>query len=291
MSETMLILGAGFSGLAIASAAKRAGWRVFGTSRSPDRFGELERAGVEPLVFDGTNRTPTLDAALRQSTLLVASIAPGETGDPALNIAREEILAALRIRWIGYLSTVGVYGDHGGGWVDETAEPKPVSRRSVQRLAAERAWSALAEEKDVPLALLRLSGIYGPGSNALANLAAGTAKRVVKPGQVFNRIHVDDIAGTTMLLAGQRAGGPFNVTDDELAPPQDVVTFAAGLMGVEPPPELAFDDASLTAMGRSFYGENKRVSNARLKALGYHFVHPDYRAALSAMWADGSWKG
>jgi nucleoside-diphosphate-sugar epimerase len=291
MSETLLILGAGFSGLAIARAARRAGWRVFGTTRSPERFDELRAAGAEPLVFDGEEWNRSLAEALSQATCLVASIAPGRSGDPAINTGRAALVAAPRLQWIGYLSTVGVYGDRSGGWVDETSEPRPASKRSIDRLAAEIAWTALAVARETPIATLRLSGIFGPGRNALANLAEGTAKRVVKPGQVFNRIHVDDIAEATLFLAKKRAGGIYNVTDNEPAPPQDVVAFAAGLMGAEAPPEVPFSDAGLSEMGRSFYAENKRVSNRKLTSLGYRFRHPDYRTALSAMWANGSWRG
>jgi nucleoside-diphosphate-sugar epimerase len=198
---------------------------------------------------------------------------------------------APRLRWIGYLSTVGVYGDHGGAWVDETSDCRPVSRRSVQRVAAEREWLTLGRQTGLPVALLRLSGIYGPGRNALVNLKNGTAKRLVKPGQVFNRIHVADIAGALWHLGSREQGGVFNVTDDLPAPPQDVVTYAAGLMNVEPSPEIPFASAQLSPMARSFYGENKRVSNAALKAAGYVFRYPDYRSAFEIMWADGSWEG
>src|SRR5690606_17846243 len=231
-------------------------------------------------------------ASLRQATHLIASIAPDERGDPVLVAVADRIAdLAPQLRWIGYLSTVGVYGDHGGGWVDETSECRPVCRRSVLRVAAEREWLALGESTGVPVAILRLSGIYGPGRNAFVNLTNGTAKRLIKPGQVFNRIHVADIAGALRQLAGKNLGGVFNVTDDMPSPPQDVVAHAAGLMGVEPPPEIPFAAARLSPMARSFYGENKRVSNAALKASGYAFRHPDYRSALAAMWTDGDWAG
>ncbi len=176
------------------------------------------------------------------------------------------------LRWIGYLSTIGVYGNHDGAWIDETAECKPRAGRSDNRREAEKEWEALAAKRGVPLAILRLSGIYGPGRNAFVNLANGTARRLIKPGQVFNRIHVDDIAGSLAHLARHETGGIFNVTDDEPAPPQDVVAYAAERMGVALPPEIPFETAELTPMARSFYGENKRVSNAKLKATGYRFV-------------------
>lgn len=195
------------------------------------------------------------------------------------------------LRWAGYLSTVGVYGNHDGAWVDEDSELRPKSARATARVAAERDWLAAGSAAGVPVAVLRLSGIYGPGRNALVNLERGTAKRTVKPGQVFNRIHVADIAGALAFLGERRLGGVFNVTDDEPGPPQDVVTYAASLMGVAPPPEVPYDRVEMTPMARSFWADNKRVSNARLKAAGYAFRFPNHRGALDAMWRDGSWRG
>ncbi|TIX57165.1 MAG: NAD(P)-dependent oxidoreductase, partial [Mesorhizobium sp.] len=212
-------------------------------------------------------------------------------GDPVLNAARGTIATEMpALEWIAYLSTVGVYGDHGGGWVDETAECRPLSKRSMLRVAAERDWLKLGQDIGRPAAILRLSGIYGPGRNALVNLENGTARRLVKPGQVFNRIHCDDIAGALWHLAEGNRGGIFNVTDDLPAPPQDVVAYAAGLMGVTPPPEIPFESAQLSPMARSFYGENKRVANTAIKAAGYRFRFPDYRTAFDHMWAEGSWR-
>jgi nucleoside-diphosphate-sugar epimerase len=287
--KTIFIFGAGYSGKAIAEAGAASSDTLFGTTRSPEKFDGLRQAGITPLVFDGTLGAES-EAALSQTTHLVVSIAPGEAGDPVLDAARAVIVENMpALRWIGYLSTVGVYGDRGGGWVDETAGCRPVSRRSVMRVAAEQAWLALGRETGKPVAVMRLSGIYGPGRNAFVNLRNGTAKRLVKPGQVFNRIHRDDIGGAVRHLAATDHGGIFNVTDDFPSPPQDVVTYAAKLMGVEPPPEISFDTAELSPMARSFYGENKRVSNQATKAAGYRFLFPDYRSAFDRMWADGSW--
>lgn len=283
------IFGAGYSGTAFARA-KAKGDPIFGTTRSPEKFDGLRQSGIQPLRFDGS-LTPEIDEALAHATHLVVSIAPEQAGDPVLNAAAHAIRKAMtRLEWIGYLSTVGVYGDHGGEWVDESAECRPVSKRSVMRVAAEEAWGGLGSETGRPVAILRLSGIYGPGRNALVNLEDGTARRLVKPGQVFNRIHCDDIAGALWHLAERNLGGIFNVTDDEPAPPQDVVAYAAGLMGVEPPPEIPFETAELSPMARSFYGENKRVANAAIKAAGYRFRFPDYRMALDSMWTEGNWR-
>jgi len=265
MTRTFFLFGAGYSAKAFARRALENGDRVFGTTRSADKLEGLRALGIEPLLFDGT-----LDAAgsseMDETTHLVISIAPGDAGDPALSALAATPMP--KIRWIGYLSTVGVYGDHGGGWVDEESECRPVSKRSIQRVDAERAWSEQATRMNVPLSILRLSGIYGPGRNAFVNLERGTAKRIVKQGQVFNRIHVDDIAGALAHLSETETGGVFNVTDDQPAPPQDVVRHAAGLMNVPPPPETPFAEAEMTPMARSFYGESKRVSNAKLKAAG-----------------------
>ncbi|CDX37439.1 NAD-dependent epimerase/dehydratase [Mesorhizobium plurifarium] len=290
MSERrFFIFGAGYSAKAFARANAQH-TPIVGTTRAPEKFEALRSAGIEPLQFDG-ELSPALGDALAKTTHLIVSVAPDDAGDPVLNAAgdalREEMPA---LEWIGYLSTVGVYGDHGGAWVDETSDCRPVSKRSVMRVAAEQQWLALGREIGKPVAILRLSGIYGPGRNALANLADGTARRLVKPGQVFNRIHCDDIAGALWHLADNNLGGIFNVTDDEPAPPQDVVAHAAGLMGVEPPPEIPFETAQLSPMARSFYGENKRVANQAIKAAGYRFRFPNYRVALERMWAEGNWR-
>ncbi|CDX13770.1 NAD-dependent epimerase/dehydratase [Mesorhizobium sp. ORS 3324] len=283
------IFGAGYSGKAFARANAQSE-PILGTTRLPEKFEALRQAGIEPLQFDGA-LTPEIGDALRQTTHLIVSVAPDESGDPVLNAAGETIRTRMpALVWIGYLSTVGVYGDHGGAWVDEGAECKPVSKRSVMRLAAEQEWLTLGRDIGKPVAILRLSGIYGPGRNALANIEDGTARRLVKPGQVFNRVHCDDIAGALWHLARRNLGGIFNVTDDEPAPPQDVVAYAAGLMGVEPPPEIPFETAQLSPMARSFYGENKRVANKAIKAAGYSFRFQNYRVALERMWADGNWR-
>jgi len=289
----VFIFGAGYSGKAFAAGNPDPGSiAITGTTRSTDKFPALHTAGVAPLIFDSASLSSEVRNALAEASHLIVSIAPDDIGDPVLALAEGVIRESMpKLRWIGYLSTVGVYGDHQGGWVDEDGECRPVSRRSVARLQAEQAWQALAHDIARPLARLRLSGIYGPGRNAFVNLENGTAKRLVKPGQVFNRIHAADIAGSLWHLARREADGVFNVTDDLPAPPQDVVAFAAGLMGVAPPPEIPFDTAQLSPMARSFYGENKRVSNNRLKSFGYVFRYPDYRAALQSMWQDGSWSG
>ncbi len=288
----VLVLGAGFSGMAIARALSGSANSVAGTTRSAEKAAKLEKAGIRPIVFDGNVVSDDLAAALRQTTHLIQSIAPGRDGDPMFRPGSADLAKlAPSLQWIGYLSTVGVYGDHGGRWVTEDMLSKPVSARSVERVEAEDAWLAFGVENEIPVAVLRLSGIYGPGRNAFCNLANGTARRLIKPGQVFNRIRVEDIGAATAYLSGRLQGGIFNITDNEPAPPQDIVAEAARLMGVEPPPEMPFETAELSPMARSFYGENKRVSNARIRETGFEFAHPDYRVSLAQLWQTDSWRG
>lgn len=292
MTSRFFIFGAGYSAKAFAAMCSDASVEIAGTTRSAEKFETLRRAGIKPFLFDGRSFSPELLGALRQATHLIVSIAPEESGDTVLAAWQGQVAElAPDLRWIGYLSTVGVYGNHDGDWVDETSECRPVSHRSALRVAAEREWLAVGGSTGLPVAVLRLSGIYGPGRNAFVNLKNGTAKRLVKPGQVFNRIHAADIAGALRHLAERDLGGIFNVTDDEPSPPQDVVTYAAALMGVEAPPEIPFASAQLSPMARSFYGENKRVSNAAIKGTGYRFRYPDYRSAFDAMWAGRDWEG
>lgn len=286
------IFGAGYCGQAAAREIGETADRIAGTTRTLSHFTALGRAGIAPFLFDGISAPVEITEELGRTTHLVVSISPAAGGDPVLSHFGDMLRdAAPALEWIGYLSTVGVYGDHDGEWVDEETPPSPVSARSVERLAAERSWQDLASAHGVPLAILRLAGIYGPGRNAFVNLDKGTARRLVKPGQVFNRIHVDDIAGSLALLASRSVEGVFNITDDEPAPPQDVVACAAEIMGVEPPPEIPFETADLPPMARSFYGENKRVSNAKIKKLGYQFRYPSYRHGLNALWREGNWRG
>lgn len=288
----VLILGAGYSGTAIAKAMAPTATSAIGTTRSEEKAAKLERAGIRPVLFDGETISDDLAAALGKATHLIQSIAPGRDGDPMFRTTSPDLTQiAPNLEWIGYLSTVGVYGDHGGEWVTEDMLRKPVSARSVERVEAEDAWIAFGKKQDIPVAVLRLSGIYGPGRNAFCNLENGTARRLVKPGQVFNRIRVEDIGAAALFLANNGTSGVFNITDNEPAPPQDVVAEAARLMGVEPPPETPFEQAELSPMARTFYGENKRVSNARMRATGFEFAFPDYRVSLAQLWQSGAWRG
>ncbi len=285
-----LIFGAGFSGRAIGRRLAASDIPVSGTTRSEENFPRLTQAGIRPFVFNGSIPDALADE-LARTTHLVVSAAPGSEGDPVLNAAGDLLRDhAPALQWIGYLSTVGVYGDHGGDWVSENDTRAPTSKRGRERVQAEQAWTQFGTERGIPVALLRLAGIYGPGRNAFMKLEDGVAKRVIKQGQVFNRIHVEDIAGATEFLARKQLGGAFNIADNEPGPPQDVICYAAGLLGMAPPPEIPFEEAQMSPMARSFYGDNKRVSNARLKEAGYRFEFPDYRMALEAMMQAGNWR-
>ena len=285
----ILILGLGYSAGFFARAALVRGWEVTGTVRSAEKAAELSREGIRTLVFGGFAVSSALAKAVAEADAVLVSVQPAEDGDPALGPLRAALMAAPNLRWIGYLSTIGVYGDQGGAWIDEAAQPSPTNARTRQRVEIEEAWLQLGRDSGKPVQIFRLSGIYGPGRNAITKLRNGTANRLIKPGQVFNRIHVDDIAGVLMAsLAQPRQGVIYNVTDDEPGPPQDVITFAAELTGLEPPPEIPFEQAQLSPMAASFYGESKRVSNALVKReFGYAFRYPTYREALRALAAAG----
>ncbi|AIC25497.1 NAD-dependent nucleoside-diphosphate-sugar epimerase protein [Rhizobium etli bv. mimosae str. IE4771] len=287
----VMIFGCGYSGTAIAKAFAGQDVRVSGTTRSADKMEGLRAGGIDAFLFDGETMDDDLRRALESVTHLVQSIAPGKA-DPLLRLLGEDSARFLpRLEWIGYLSTVGVYGDHKGAWVSEETPCVPVSGRSKERLEAEQGWLAMGRERGVPAAVLRLSGIYGPGRNAFCNLDKGTARRLIKKDQVFNRIRVEDIGAATRFLSDRGLDGIYNVTDDRPGPPQDVIVEAARLMGVEPPPEQAFETAELTPMARTFYGENKRVSNAKLKKAGFEFSFPTFPMSLAQLWQDGRWRG
>lgn len=255
------------------------------TTRSAETADRLTADGLHAHLFDGWRTGEALAAAVGRATHLLASAAPTDAGDPVLIGAGDALAAAGDLAWIGYLSTIGVYGDAQGGWVDETTPPAPENERARRRVAAERAWLDFAAGKDAVVQIFRLAGIYGPGRSAVENLRAGAARRLIKPGQVFNRIHVDDIAAAVAAgIAHPHVGPIVNVTDDEPAPPQDVVAFAAGRLGLPVPPDIAFETAELTPMARSFYASNKRVSNRVLREeLGVALAFPTYREGIAAL--------
>ncbi|MEL6642791.1 MAG: SDR family oxidoreductase [Pseudomonadota bacterium] len=279
---TLLSFGHGFSAKALTPLLTAKGWQVIGTTRSDDKAEGVRSSGATPLIWPGTDLAP----ALKQATHILISAGPGPDGDPVLNEARDQIVAvAPNIQWAGYLSTTGVYGDHQGGWVDETTPLTPSTRRGQMRVDAEAAWQTLAHDTGLPLHIFRLAGIYGPGRGPFAKVRAGTARRIVKPGQVFSRIHVDDIAQVLAASIDRpRPGAIYNLCDDDPAPPQDVLAYAAELQGVPLPPEVPFDQAEMSPMARSFYAESKRVRNDRIKTeLGVRLRYPNYREGLKAL--------
>lgn len=266
---------------------------IAGTVRAPEKAALIaaERIGgytAETLVFGGDTPSPAVAAALRTTRDLLVSIAPDRNGDPVLRHFAEDIAAA-PVRTIVYLSTIGVYGDHGGAWIDESAAMNPQAGRNRARIAAEAAWRRLADASGKRLSVLRLAGIYGPGQNALVSLARGDARRIVKAGQVFNRIHVADIATAVAAAFARAADGVFNVADDEPAPAEAVVAYAASLLGVAPPPATDFEVAAkaMTPMALSFYGEVKRVRNTKMaRELGVRLRFPTYREGLRALYEE-----
>jgi nucleoside-diphosphate-sugar epimerase len=282
---SLFCFGLGYSALALIEEHRSRLNAVAGTVRTAERAAALRQRGIRALVMP--EEAGAIAQALREAEAVLVSIAPDPEGDPVLAGFTEALSAAPGVRWIGYLSTIGVYGDRAGAWVDETTPPAPGSARSRQRAGAEAAWLAFGTRSGKPVHLFRLAGIYGPGRNALRALREGTAKRVVKEGQVFNRIHVDDIArALAASLDRPRAGAVYNVADDEPAPPQEVVAYAAGLLGIAPPPETPYDPAAMTPMAASFYAENKRAANALIKReLGIAWRYPTYREGLAALLA------
>lgn len=291
----LLAVGLGYCGRALVASAPHLFTRVTGTSRSAAgaaEIADLTWLGLEAdgLVFDGTQAGPDLLTALAAADILLLSAPPGPDGDPLMAAARQALAVAPNLRQVIYLTTLGVYGDHGGAWVDETTTPNPGSDRLRRRIAAEADWLAFGTQKGIPVASLRLAGIYGPGRNALLSLAAGEARRIDKPGQVFNRIHVDDISATIEAVIAQGFSGIVNVTDDLPAAPGDPVAYAAELLGREPPPLIPFTEAAkgMSPMALTFWAGNKRVRNAVLKdSLGVTLRYPTYREGLTALFAQG----
>ncbi|WP_299901959.1 SDR family oxidoreductase [uncultured Ruegeria sp.] len=277
MTKTLFSFGHGYSAQALSRILAPKGWKTVGTTRDREGMAAIRASGADPLIWPG--EAPNLDGV---SHLLI-STAPNEEGDPVLAALGDEIAKRARqFKWVGYLSTTAVYGDHQGGWVDEDTPPAPTARRGRWRMLAEEQWSAIP---GLPVHIFRLAGIYGPGRGPFSKLRRGGLRRIIKPGQVFSRIHVEDIA--QILKASMMKPNPgriYNVCDDEPVPPQDVIGYAAELQGLPLPPAVRFDDADLTPMARSFYNENKRVRNDRIKdELGIDLIYPNYRVGLEAL--------
>ncbi len=279
MVKALISFGHGYSARALARILVPQGWVIYGTTRRPEKMAELEAEGVIPVLWPNGD----MSKAFRVATHILLSAAPGEEGDPVLARYRSEITElAGSLDWAGYLSTTGVYGDHQGAWVDENVSLTPATRRGQMRVEAEAAWSAIA---GLPLHIFRLAGIYGPGRGPFSKVRNGTARRIVKPGQVFSRIHVDDIAQVLAAsIAKPNPGTAYNVCDNDPAPPQDVIGYAAELLSLPLPPEVPFEAAEMSPMARSFYAESKKVDNTRIKEeLGVELLYPDYRSGLQAL--------
>ena len=279
MTKTLLSFGHGYSARALTRLLSD-DWRVIGTTRSEDKAAELMASGTEPRIWPGADLTPALNTA----THLLISAGPSDAGDPVLNELRHEIEARReQFEWVGYLSTTGVYGDQSGDWVDETTPLTPSTKRGQLRVNTEADWQSL----DLPLHIFRLAGIYGPGRGPFAKVRNGTARRIIKEGQVFSRIHVADIAQVLKASIDQpNAGAIYNLCDNDPAPPEDVIGYAAELLNLPIPPAQDFETADMTPMARSFYAESKKVRNDRIKdELGVDLIYPDYRAGLQALLA------
>lgn len=278
-TKTLLSFGHGYSAQALTRLLLPQGWRFIATTRSEEKAAKLAETGVEPVIWPGSD----LKAALGQADALLISAAPTAEGDVVLAAYRDEIAArAAQFEWIGYLSTTGVYGDHGGDWVDEETALTPATKRGQARVAAESDWQSIP---GLPLHIFRLAGIYGPERGPFAKVRTGTARRIIKKGQVFSRIHVEDIAQVLEAsLRNPRPGAIYNVCDDDPAPPQDVIGYAAELLGLPLPPAQDFETAEMTPMARSFYAESKKVRNDLIKTeLGVVLKYPNYRMGLQTM--------
>ncbi len=275
MDKKLISFGHGYSAHALSKRLLAEGWTILGTTRSTDKADELRRQGITPLLF-----SDPIPAEFVDSSHILISAGPDNRGDPTL-AEYAGALAEMTPEWVGYLSTTGVYGDHQGGWVDEATALTPSTKRGQARVMAESQWRATA----LPLHIFRLAGIYGPGRGPFAKVRNGTARRIIKQGQVFSRIHVDDIAQVLYTsMQEPNAGAIYNLCDDDPAPPQDVIAYAAELLGLPVPPAVAYNQAEMTPMARSFYAESKRVRNDRIKdELGVTLHYPDYRAGLLAL--------
>ena len=281
MTYTLLSFGHGYSARALSRILLAQDWRVIGTTRNEDKAVGLMNDGIEPRIWPGADMEPALNGA----THLLISAAPDGAGDPVLAALHDEIAArAGQFEWVGYLSTTGVYGDHGGDWVDETTPLTPSTKRGIARVQAESAWAAIP---DLPLHIFRLAGIYGPGRGPFAKVRAGTARRIIKTDQVFSRTHVADIARVLAAsIRNPNPGAAYNVCDNDPAAPQDVIGYAADLLGLPLPPAEDFETAEMSPMARSFYAESKKVRNDRItNELGVELLYPDYRSGLKALLA------
>ena len=281
MTKTLLSFGHGYSAQALERLLLPEGWTIIGTTRSAEKAEAMRQRGPTALTFP----CPEIPDAVKEATHILISAGPNAEGDPVLTHYGDVIAtAAPSLEWVGYLSTTGVYGDHEGGWIDESTPLTPSTQRGQWRKAAEQAWMDIP---NLPLHIFRLAGIYGPGRGPFEKVRRGTARRIIKKGQVFSRIHVDDIAQVVSASINRpNPGAIYNVCDDDPAPPQDVISRAARLLELPEPPAVAFETAEMTPMARSFYAESKKVRNDKIKdELGVVLKYPNYREGLAALLA------
>jgi len=282
MGKTLISFGHGYSVQALARRLLPQGWVIYGTTRKPEKADALREDGVIPVMWPDGDLTEAFEAA----THILVSAGPDEEGDPVLAKLEPRIREiAPRLEWAGYLSTTGVYGDHAGEWVDESAPLTPATKRGKLRVMAETQWRDI---DGLPLHIFRLAGIYGPGRGPFEKVRKGTARRIIKQGQVFSRTHVEDIAQVLEASINRpNPGAAYNVCDNDPAPPQDVIAYAAELLGLPVPPEVPFEEADMSPMARSFYAESKKVDNRRIREeLGVELKYPDYRTGLKALLAE-----
>lgn len=278
----LFCFGLGYAGTALANSLMAVGWTVSGTCRTTDHQDALGDAGITAHLFDRDH--PLSPDVMSSATHILNSVPPDAYGDPVLDLMAAHVVEA-QAEWVGYLSTTGVYGDRGGEWVDETSELIPTAERSQRRVMAEGTWFVLWREASVPVHIFRLAGIYGPDRNPLGQIRGGTARRINVPGHTFSRIHVADLVAVLRAsMAAPSPGAVYNVCDDEPAASAEVVAFGCELLGVEPPPLVDFAEAELSEMARSFYRDNKRVNNTKIKSeLGIDLKYPNYRAGLASL--------
>ena len=279
MDLTFLSFGHGYTAQALTPHLNEKGWTVFGTSRSKDNFSDIEKSGATPILW-GSDQ---LRSVIKEAALVLSSVAPKDGNDPVIQMYGEDLKEnSSQIKWAGYLSTIGVYGDTKGEWVNESSPLKPSTNRGIARVNAEKKW---LKNNFLPSHIFRLGGIYGPNRGPFQKVLQGKAVKIIKPGQVFSRMHILDIVQT--LLASMSQPKPhsiYNLCDDNPAPPQDVLSYAAKLLSVDQPPIVRFEDADLSEMARSFYAENKRVSNQLIKSeLGVDLIYPDYKVGLESL--------
>ncbi len=279
MDLTFLSFGHGYTAQALTPYLNEKGWTVFGTSRSKDNFSDIEKSGATPVLWGSDE----LRSVIKETALVLSSVAPEDGNDPVIQMYGEDLKEnSSQIKWAGYLSTIGVYGDTKGEWVNESSPLKPSTNRGIARVNAEKKW---LKNNFLPSHIFRLGGIYGPNRGPFQKVLQGKAVKIIKPGQVFSRMHILDIVQTLLASISQpKPHSIYNLCDDNPAPPQDVLSYAAKLLSVDQPPTVRFEDADLSEMARSFYAENKRVSNQLIKSeLGVDLSYPDYKVGLESL--------